>query len=108
MPRIYKVITSPIPVGGRYGLLVNKQLLSDGPRAKRIWLCQCDCGASTQVKESSLLEGNTRSCGCLQKSKVRMQGYRNATHGDTKSQEYKTWASVIGRTENKNNTEVAE
>ena len=31
----------------------------------RYWLCRCDCGKEVNVRSSSLLSGNTRSCGCL-------------------------------------------
>lgn len=29
------------------------------------WLCQCDCGNTMVVHRSSLLSGDTKSCGCL-------------------------------------------
>lgn len=29
------------------------------------YICQCDCGNITYVKRNSLLNGNTKSCGCL-------------------------------------------
>jgi len=28
------------------------------------WLCKCDCGKETNVRQSHLLNGNTKSCGC--------------------------------------------
>jgi len=31
------------------------------------WTCLCICGTITIVKSSSLINGHTRSCGCLQK-----------------------------------------
>ena len=31
------------------------------------WKCRCDCGNITYVNSSSLLNGHTKSCGCLQK-----------------------------------------
>ncbi len=41
----------------------------------RYWLCDCDCGAANvSVKPSSLYNGNTKSCGCLQREKVRAIG----------------------------------
>ncbi len=30
-----------------------------------LWLCRCDCGASTLTIGPHLRSGNTRSCGCL-------------------------------------------
>jgi hypothetical protein len=29
------------------------------------WRCRCICGGETEVRESSLRGGNTKSCGCL-------------------------------------------
>lgn len=34
---------------------------------KAIYLCKCDCGNETLVYHSSLVQGKTRSCGCLAK-----------------------------------------
>ena len=31
----------------------------------RKWLCRCGCGKETKVRVDRLLEGKTRSCGCL-------------------------------------------
>lgn len=33
-------------------------------RRYRRWLCKCDCGKETKVIQTSLLSGNTSSCGC--------------------------------------------
>ena len=35
-----------------------------------VWSCECDCGNKTEVISSSLLNGHTKSCGCLQKEAV--------------------------------------
>ena len=36
------------------------------------WLCQCDCICQTVISviSGSLVSGNTKSCGCLQKEKI--------------------------------------
>lgn len=34
------------------------------------WHCRCDCGKELDVDGSSLRNGNTKSCGCLQKEKA--------------------------------------
>jgi hypothetical protein len=32
-----------------------------------LWACVCECGNEVSVKTASLRNGNTKSCGCLQK-----------------------------------------
>lgn len=46
------------------------KLVAIRPTEKRIsksvvWLCRCDCGRMSEVSCSSLMSGNTKSCGCL-------------------------------------------
>lgn len=33
------------------------------------WRCKCECGNETIADRSSLMSGNTKSCGCLKKRK---------------------------------------
>lgn len=37
------------------------------------WLCQCDCGKKVSILGANLRNGNTKSCGCLRKSKNNKQ-----------------------------------
>lgn len=37
------------------------------------WKCVCDCGGETIVNQSHLVDGNTKSCGCLRESAVAYQ-----------------------------------
>lgn len=41
------------------------------------WSCQCECGNTCIVKGKYLLNGDTRSCGCLVKEAVSRIGKRN-------------------------------
>jgi len=51
--------------GNRYGRLVVLWR-EDGEKGKRgYWVCRCDCGKVTTVYGTSLRNGSTRSCGCL-------------------------------------------
>ena len=36
---------------------------------RKMCLCCCDCGNITTVEKSHLLNGHTKSCGCLAKQK---------------------------------------
>ena len=53
--------------GKRFGLL---QAVSYVGRRKgrNVWHCQCACGQTVDVIESSLKNGNTTSCGCKARS----------------------------------------
>lgn len=41
------------------------------------WQCKCDCGNEITVTTKSLRDGNTKSCGCLQKEVVSKQFSKN-------------------------------
>ena len=57
-------------VGKRFcRLLVVKQAPSRDKRTR--WWCLCDCGVQKEMSSKNLLNGHTRSCGCLQREKVR-------------------------------------
>ena len=61
-------------IGQRFGrLVVISQLPSKkynwGSKAR--WLCQCDCGKTTEVTGRSLRVGHTKSCKCYQIDKQR-------------------------------------
>lgn len=47
-----------------------------GVRSSR-WLCQCECGNKLVVRGSYLKNGNTKSCGCLQKEAASKIGKKN-------------------------------
>lgn len=63
----------------------------------RYWLCRCDCGTERKVTSNHLLNGSSRSCGCL------YRGLNNRIHGDSKTLLYKTWKRMHGRCNNVNN-----
>ena len=84
--------------GQKFGrLTVVKQ---NGHKGKKVaWLCRCDCGNYTTVTGSELKTGGTKSCGCI--NKERMKGNKiRLTHGGTKTRLYGIWRSMKQRTEN--------
>lgn len=40
------------------------------------WVCECECGKRKSIVGKSLREGNTRSCGCIQREVVAKIGAR--------------------------------
>jgi hypothetical protein len=67
------------------------------------WLCLCACGNRKVVTSRSLLHGQSKSCGCLQ----REVASRSATlykfvHGESHSPTYNSWSAMIQRCTNPN------
>ncbi len=40
--------------------------VSTGTKSRQ-WKCVCDCGNIVDVRQSNLLSGKTKSCGCLKR-----------------------------------------
>lgn len=49
--------------GKRYGRLVVLSRIDNTDRSR--WNCKCDCGNIKDVDQAKLINGETRSCGCL-------------------------------------------
>ncbi len=63
-------------------------------RGARMWLCRCDCGTELLVKGSSLLSGNTKSCGCYAREVTARIKY---TDGKSQIPEARIWRAMINR-----------
>jgi hypothetical protein len=63
------------------------------PNGKCLWLCEC--GNTKEIRISSVKSGNTKSCGCLQKTLRTKPKYK--THGMCKTPTYKSWRSMLYR-----------
>ena len=66
----------------------------------RQFLCRCDCGNEKIVTLGKLKRGNTKSCGCLYKARMKEI---NKTHGMGGTTLYKKWKSMRMRVTNPNN-----
>ena len=58
------------------------------------WLCRCRCGNEKRVWVYDLLNGHTKSCGCLKRELVRE---RNTTHSCAYEPWYPTYADMMKR-----------
>lgn len=84
--------------------ILSQALPTPGNRGRR-WVCECECGNKTIVRNDSLKNGRSKSCGCYssEKSKERIIKI-NTKHGMCNTVEYKTWAQILVRCNNKNST----
>lgn len=64
------------------------------------WLFQCDCGEMKIVNKGNVVQGLSRSCGCVQREKLIV---RNTSHGLTHHRGYHRWASMLDRCESPEN-----
>lgn len=62
-------IKNIITVGMQYGWLFPLHYIKHDKGGNQIWECVCHCGERIFVRARSLVVGNTRSCGCYNKSK---------------------------------------
>lgn len=70
-------------------------------RNKRVkWNCVCDCGNRSIVFSCHLLNGHTKSCGCLNKELIIRA---HTTHGMYGTRTYTTWRKMIERCYDKKN-----
>ena len=76
--------------GNRYGRLVVLRYAGSDRKWNALWECQCDCGNIKVVKGYDLVNGTTKSCGCLVKDKV-------STHRMTNTRLYGIWTGMKGR-----------
>ena len=84
--------------GQRFGrLLVIERDISQENRI--YWLCKCDCQGLTSVRGDSLIEGNTKSCGCLSPE---LTAERCTTHGLSNTRLYSIYRGMHQRCNNSN------
>ena|SRR5208283_5104446 len=89
----------PMPDGKtKFGLLtlLPNQVPSgkDGPRV----LCRCECGTVREFRRINVLNGNSKSCGCLRP--IHRMRHGHAKKGKN-SPTFKTWANMIQRCKNR-------
>lgn len=85
--------------GKRFGkLIVIKHIEKDKYKHHK-WLCLCDCGKEKFIRNDHLKNGDTKSCGCIQRERATKHGhYKN----NKQSKEYRTWNHMIQRCSNPN------
>jgi hypothetical protein len=92
-----------VQVGDRFGRLViisEPYFKPRGDGRNRGWArVRCDCGTDTEAMLSNVLQGRTRSCGCVQREATIM---RSTTHGAAGTRLYDIWRGMHRRCTNPN------
>lgn len=60
---------------------------------------KCDCGSQSKVRLHTLRNGDSKSCGCLNRDKIIN---RSTKHGMCGTREYRTWMGMRARCHNPN------
>lgn len=94
----------PIAPADTYGRLTAIAAVPSVGGAGVKWLFKCSCGSETILRPVVVINGNTRSCGCLRAETERA---RFVTHGHCKnrqrSPEHRLWLNIKHRCLNSNN-----
>lgn len=93
-------------IGKRFGRLVIIQRVDNNKWKNVRWLCLCDCEKKKIISSSSLMSGDTKSCGCLRKEVTRNTNFKNTKHGHLRggkpSLTYASWKNMKERCINLN------
>lgn len=87
----------PDLTGRIFGRLIVISLSEIDSHGNRCWTCRCDCGQESIVPSTSLLSGNTKSCGCLHResSASRARDLVGPKSHVWKGGRYKTWDGYV-------------
>jgi hypothetical protein len=66
------------------------------------WWCVCECGNEVKVRGVRLVQGITKSCGCLRREHMLRVRRSTATHGLSNTPEYNSWQALQQRCYNPN------
>ncbi len=82
--------------GQKFGRLTVIKYLGRDKNYRKRWECKCDCGNNETIAVISynLKNGNTQSCGCLQKEKT---AQANKTHQLSNHRIYHIWNNMLAR-----------
>lgn len=86
--------------GQKFGRLTVIKRVENTKNKDTLWLCKCDCGGETITRITNLKNGNTKSCGCLNKEHLLKSITKHGLHNEKL---YNTWKCIRQRCNNKNN-----
>ena len=81
-----------VEIGNKYNKLTVIDVSPKNNNKKQYYICKCDCGNIKIVDKYSLINGKTKSCGCIL-----------IKHRCTNTPLYKIWKNIKTRCNNSNN-----
>lgn len=87
---------------GRWRVISNLGKSGEGKVKFYHSLCECECGSRRSIRNSHLLEGKSKSCGCLLKEIMAKRIKHGAARAGRVSRTFLIWQGIKSRTSNKN------
>jgi hypothetical protein len=89
----------PDLTGKTFGRCLVGSLSGRDKRGNLRYFCTCECGKTDWVRATSLLNGHSKSCGCIriQSLAERSTIHGQAANGKNRSRTYLVWQSMVGR-----------
>lgn len=92
MGKLFKDLT-----GKRFGKVVVVKR-AENKNNRVAFLCRCDCGTEFVTLSQNLVNGWTKSCGCLNREKASQRvSKRNTTHGCSHTRLHDIWKNMRSR-----------
>lgn len=85
-----------VAAGTRFGRLVV-MAIAPSRNEEGYFLCQCDCGTSTEVRWQNLRRGMTQSCGCLKRERLAAEMAKRKARAVSHLPEFKAWIAMRDR-----------
>lgn len=65
-----------------------------------VWIFRCECGNRVHARSGQVKSGNTNSCGCYKRDRIRETHF---THGKSGTNEHRAWLKMVERCSNSRN-----
>lgn len=80
--------------GEKYNRLTALHFIRKDKKGRQHWWFECECGVQKMIRQDSVQNGSTKSCGCLLKE---------IQHKMSSTIEYNSWRKMKNRCNSKNN-----
>jgi len=93
-------------IGKKFGRLTVVRFHRVNEKYETFWECKCICGKLIITRRCSLVQGNSKSCGCLNNELVKKRALEKSLKGRVKEERlYSIWCGMKQRCYGENSTE---